>query len=118
MSIKDAQELKSLESRLAKLKAEKEQADKDYAAAAGKQSNLAAQIQTLRQQIETLKAAKQELIVTEHAIIRFMERAMGLDLGQIKEQILVASVKSANGKYPITNGLRAVVRDGSVVTVE
>lgn len=118
MSIKESQELKGLESRLTKLKAEKQAVDKEYAEICGRQSNLAAQIQNVNQAIQTLKNSRVELIVTEHAIIRYMERAMGLDLAQVKEQILTGVPKVGNGKFPLTCGLKAVVKDGSVVTVE
>jgi hypothetical protein len=49
-----------------------------------------------------------------------MERAMGLDLDQVKGKILdgdLATTRLSDGKYPICEGLRIVVRNGVVVSV-
>ncbi len=65
---------------------------------------------------------ERELIVSEHAKLRFIERVIGIDLTEIETRILTEDVKRmhgelGNGKFP--NGeCRVVVADNVVVTVE
>ena len=64
----------------------------------------------------------QDIIISEHAILRYIERAMGLNLEQIKQEILSDKVKAqiftlGSGKYPIGNKLKAVVKDNTIVTI-
>ena len=58
--------------------------------------------------------------VTEHALIRYMERFMGLDVEEMKKHILEQLPETTIGevKIPIENGgCVALVRDGDVVTI-
>jgi hypothetical protein len=61
--------------------------------------------------------------VTDHAVVRFLERALGVDTDELRAEILPVDVLKeiralGDGKYPIGRGLRIVVRAGEVVTVE
>ena len=60
--------------------------------------------------------------VSDHALIRYMERRMGLDFDKIREEILsidlqLAATMCGDGKYPIGDGMRAVIQNKVVVTV-
>jgi len=120
MSIKNAQELKQLQSRRTKLAAKlgtlkAESSEKNREVSVTK--NL---LSTMDSEIESLKGV--DLIVTEHAILRFLERAMSLDIAQIKDKILSSpTINNAsnmpNGKYPIGEGLKAVVKDNCIVSI-
>jgi hypothetical protein len=61
------------------------------------------------------------IVVTDHAVIRYMERAMGIDVDAVRAKILsdcgsrAAALPNANLAIP--GGLYAVVRDGAVVTI-
>ena len=76
-------------------------------------------VRSLKSRMEKIK--EKEIIVSEHAVLRFMERAMALDITQIENKILSNNCNAmramGNGKYPIGEGLKAVVRNGIVVTV-
>lgn len=76
----------------------------------------------IRKQIE--KISNSEIIVSEHAMLRFIERELGIDLNEIKTKILTDSIKEfyeklGNGTFPIENtGLKAVIKDNVVLTVK
>jgi hypothetical protein len=62
------------------------------------------------------------LLVSDHAMIRYMERVMGLDLEDLKAEIsnidMAAHAQLGDGNYPIKAiSARAVVKDGVIVTV-
>jgi len=60
--------------------------------------------------------------VTDHAIVRYLERYVGLDIESIKRAMLsggrdelIASMKT--GKVPISDGVKLVALKGTVITV-
>jgi hypothetical protein len=59
--------------------------------------------------------------VSDHAIVRYMERVAGMDVEKMKEQIAKSvspSVKAlGDGRYPCCEGIRAVVDNNVVVTM-
>lgn len=63
-----------------------------------------------------------DILVTEHALVRLMERVYMLPIKE-KEQELKDLLRpminfNRNGKFPIGSGHRAVVKDGIVITIE
>lgn len=63
-----------------------------------------------------------KIIVSEHAILRYLERTMGLDIKAIEKEILTDETLKqyrtlGNGKYPVENGCKAVIKDNVVITV-
>lgn len=80
-------------------------------------------INTINQRIANLSKNNEEIIVSEHAILRYIERVVGIDVDKIVEQILPEETKIyienlGNGNYPINDGeFRIVVKDRVVVTV-
>lgn len=63
-----------------------------------------------------------DILVTEHALVRLMERVYMLPIKE-KEQELKDMLRpmidfNRSGKFPIGNGCRAVVKDGIVITIE
>jgi len=114
--------LKSLETRLAESNA--------------KISNFESQIQevrkslkeerkrndSLKKEIEKLKHTSKELIISEHATLRYIERVLGIDISEIHKKMLPEYLGAAkiinNGKYGIGDNHRIVVKDNVVVTVE
>ena len=92
------------------------------------------EIQTVQKRIEILRDVSDNhmymlknkkcdcISVTDHAVIRYLERVMGVDIGAVKRKISGgAVVKCASaigdGRYPIEPGVKAVVRGGKVVTI-
>ena len=60
--------------------------------------------------------------VTDHALVRYLERVKGLDVEAIRAEILTDRNVAAfefvgQGKVPICRGAKAVVRDMTVITV-
>lgn len=120
MSIKDSQQLKQLQSRKAKLEveiAEREKEAREAQQGLSRAKNALAQVVS---EIESLK--ERELVVTDHAVLRYMERVMGFDIERIKADMLNEQTASlikrlGNGKYPIGSGAKIVVKDSAVVSV-
>lgn len=67
------------------------------------------------------KQKKQALEVTDHAVVRYIQRVKKVDVNSIKREILKGIVVPhktlGNGDYPIENK-RAIVRNGKVVTIK
>jgi hypothetical protein len=65
--------------------------------------------------------SKKEIIISEHAILRYVERVIGIDLEEIKEKIIPKNSrdtikKIGDGKYPIDSHT-IVIKNGVVVSV-
>ena len=63
-----------------------------------------------------------EPIITEHAYLRYLERAKGIDLNELTVEILSAKTIAAinllgSCKIPIGNGLVLIVRNRTVVSI-
>lgn len=62
------------------------------------------------------------IVVSEHAFVRFFERVLGHDLEEIKEQILPPDVMAlvqglGDGSYPVGTTHRVKIKNNTVVTV-
>jgi hypothetical protein len=71
--------------------------------------------------IEKLKRFSEKVIVSEHAILRYVERVMGIDLDEIKRKIAPDSLeeltqKLPSGRFPV-NGFAVRVKDRVVTTI-
>lgn len=67
-------------------------------------------------------ARKGELIVTEHAVVRYMERIKHLPMAEIKELIVPPETKAmierfGSGKFPAGGTHHVVVKNNMVLTV-
>ncbi|MDD3467011.1 MAG: hypothetical protein PHE67_07665 [Campylobacterales bacterium] len=89
----------------------------------GEQATLVSnQLQRVENDIKKLIASRSdELIVSEHAMLRYIQRVVGIPLEDIKAKIatpnLVNTVKTlGNGTYPI-DGFRVKIIGGVIVTV-
>lgn len=114
-------ELKSLETQLKKAEIEHE-ALKDQQRELSKKISLSSdKVTGLMQRIAAFKAVG-DLVVSEHAILRYLERMGIVDVGDLEKRIATEDIKKqvellGDGKYPL-GSLRAVVRNNTVVTVE
>ncbi len=59
-------------------------------------------IKSIISELESLQ--QKEIVITDHALVRYLERAMDIDM-------------LGNGKYPIKPGIRAVVKDRAVISI-
>ena len=120
MALKEKEELKKLQSLMVKqkseidlIKRERQLADERLAVA---QRNL--------KKIEEMKKLKNgnKIIVSEHAILRYLERTMELDIKAVEKEILTDETLKqyrtlGNGKYPVANGCKAIIKDNVVITI-
>jgi hypothetical protein len=85
--------------------------------------------QKLEGQLSLIANSKQELarlsqriVVSEHAILRYLERVRGIDLDDIKKEILPEHVEAqvrtlGNGTYPVGQTHKARVQNNVITTV-
>jgi len=121
MSAKNSQTLKQLQTRKAKLESTIADSKLTLEDAKSELNKYTSQLASVNNQINQLK--DKDIIISEHAILRYMERVMGVDMEAIKERVLTNTVKTmignmGNGKYPINGGGKAVVRNNTIITVE
>jgi chromosome segregation ATPase len=80
-----------------------------------------AKLSEVNKSIERLRRKTHGIIVTEHALLRYLERVMNLDMEDLKRDICGVDPSSlqleGNVTFPVGQTHRIVVRDNSVVTV-
>lgn len=122
MTVATAHELKGLETQLSKVRAEidvlKAEADRTRS-----RLNLANEHRVnLESRIRALQTETAEPKVSEHAILRWLERVDGVNLEEVKARILsgntATAIKFAKSGNVTTEGHKIVFRDYTVVTVE
>lgn len=82
------------------------------------------EVNKLKNQLSAIQKSKAGKIkVTEHAILRYLERVEELDIAAVEQQIVtpelieMTATLGGSGKYPI-NGFLVVMKKGVVVTIE
>jgi outer membrane protein TolC len=112
------QELKALQVRRAAASRELLQLRTEQRGLSVRTAALTAKLKDIEAQLD---AASQELTVSEHALLRFIERTTGVDLDalatEIREKVRPVVDKIGEGDIPIGHGLRAIVRNKCVVSV-
>ena len=73
-------------------------------------------------QIKQLKDRNIDPIVSEHALLRYIERVIGIDMDELRQKILTEEVKNfsrifGDGTFP-AEGFKVVVKDKKVVTIK
>lgn len=113
--------LKSLQSKVSRLK-EKYQILKEEITFKQKESNqIQQEIKKLELKIENFNNSK-DTIVSEHAILRYLERVKGLDIKAIEKEILSEEVLNLintlgpNGSYP-NNNFKVRLKNNIVTTI-
>lgn len=121
MAIKEKEELKKLQSLLTKQKSEVEMIEREKELVEERLDIATKRLNEMKKELNELKKNK-KMIVSEHAILRYLERILGLDLKVIENEILTDDVVKqykvlGNGKYPMGNGYKAVIKDNVVLTI-
>jgi len=117
----DHVELKALTSRKEQAERRLEALHKERAALDQKISGEQKDLGSIRSQIEKLTRKKKAVVVSEHAILRYLERVKGVDIEAAKKEILPAAVAGVaaelgTGEFPV--GTHSVkVKDSVVVTI-
>jgi hypothetical protein len=122
MSVTATHELKGLQTRLKQAEVDLEQAVQASKSSVQKEATARNAVRTLRNKIEQLQKSTSEPVVTEHAMLRYLERVHGLDLENIRQAILDESttkhIKFArSGKIKRDDGT-IVFQNNVVVTFE
>ena len=121
MAIKGKEELKKLNTLQVKLQSEIEAIKIEREILNNKLQNAERNLGKIREEIKKLKEGN-KIIVSEHAMLRYIERVLGIDLKEIERRILTDEVKEqykivGNGRFPINDEFRALIRDNVVVTI-
>lgn len=118
--------LKRLQTQRDQAKARLEQALEGQRDAAENLQRARGKLRRLDDEIANLAELSKDPIVTEHAQLRFLERIRGLDLRQVKEDILCPKVAEAiaklgsgsfPGQLPDGTWFMAKVKNRTVITV-
>ena len=88
------------------------------------QSNIASkrkQIKKHNKELTKLKQSSKDIIISEHAIVRYVERVLKIDMDKLSKEIIGEDLKNTvttlgNGTYPYKNHFIRVV-DNVIVTV-
>jgi len=113
--------LKEIRKMAEKLQSDLIYAEDELAQAKSKKLNIEKRISALREEQRKLNESKR-LDVSDHAIVQFERRVMGLDIEQMKEEILQGRpAQIPNGNYSMTHKsgkiYEIVVKNNVVVTV-
>jgi hypothetical protein len=115
-------ELKALQTRLREAEAEAEMHVEKARLANNAASEALKRRDKIKAAIREIEESAKEPIVSEHALLRYIERFMGVDLELVRRAILtenaVKMIKFAKSGKINTDGRRLVVKNGTVVTVE
>jgi hypothetical protein len=96
---------------------------KDQKAVQKKSAEKMKQVQDIKKKIKVLASPTlTDIVVTDHAIVRYLERVKGVDIEEIRRSIVTEKVKEmidtlGTGLFPINNEFRIKVQDKRVITV-
>jgi len=116
-NISKQNKLKHLESKLSDFNSKYDIIKRDYQEKQKELEQIKRQIKNIEQEINKLK--NDDLIISEHAILRYIERVLGIDIEEIKHKIVPNkdTIKNlGNGVFPINN-FKIKVKDNVVLTV-
>ena len=121
MASEKSSELKQLQTRVLSLRKELSSIETNISKNAEKRNNITERLQNYESKIDRL--LKKDPVVTEHAILRFLERYNNFDRDEAINQIMPEEVKEAimklgDGNYPVNNMFTIIVRNNQVVTVK
>jgi hypothetical protein len=73
--------------------------------------------------VESDLAKPVDIIISEHAILRYLERVQGMDMVElretIKEEFGLGAIAVKDGEYKLNvNGWRLVLKENTLVTIE
>ena len=115
-----ATSLKELKTRKSQLQTKLQLAQDEYAANGRVIRDLQNRLANIEHDIRSITTDPK---VSEHAILRYMEHVMGVDLNMFREEIMDAALRKTieqlgDGKYPIADNRGfAIVKNNVVVSV-
>ena len=120
MSVQSSHELKGLQTSKERIEAEIRNAQRDVRIYTDKLTQLQRQLEQITTQIQAL-SKDTEPVVSEHALLRWLERKRGIDLEQVKQEVLQGRVDTIKQlgtcRLHTPDGLTLIVKQGVVVTI-
>ena len=92
MRVKNSHELKQLQTRRDKLRIELGGIEGDQKELASRWKTVRKKLNSIEKQIQGLE--QREITISEHALLRYLERVKGINLDELREEILTDKVKS------------------------
>lgn len=120
MNHKNTEIRKQLEKRIETLNIEYDAKREEVSRIEKGLDHLAGEINRLKRNLEELKP--KAVRVSDHAVLRYLERKAGIDVEAIRKSILESDLPAmvgalgGSGKFPI-NGYQVVLKDYTVVTI-
>ncbi len=115
-------ELKALQVQITKAEAEHaslQQEQRDASIAADRASK---KLKALKQKLADHTQSSAVPIVSEHALLRYIERIHGIDIEEVRKRILTPTTIQAarvvkSGAFPLECGGRAVIKNNTIVSI-
>ncbi len=122
MGVKQRTEYKRLQVLLEKLEGELGALKKQKISIGQEIQDKNTQVTKVRNELKKLNKKSDNIIISEHAILRYLERVKKIDLELLCAEILTKEVienyqKLGDGKYPINDEYKVVIKDNVVLTV-
>lgn len=119
MSLTSSHMLKQLQSQKTKLEEELKVINAEVNRVRRQQKGLLSNLNTINQKIKNMMST--EVILTEHAILRYLERVKGVNMEDVKDTILDDDTKSkievlGSGKFP-KEGYTLVVKNNTIISI-
>jgi hypothetical protein len=113
-------QIASLRKRISKIDVEIEEIKDEQRRQSTQVNTLIDERKRMADMLEAMTPKK--LNVTDHALLRYVERVLGIDIEAIRNTIISEKVESlvaavGDAKVPIGDGVYAVVRNHNVVTI-
>jgi len=122
MRVKDGVKLKAqLQEQRNKLQVQQKLLNAEIHEKQQEATSLKSRISTLQKEIDKIKYNNtDEVIISDHAMLRYIERVLGIDIEELKRKIVPSDKLSAksimNGSYSFETH-KIVVKNNTVVTV-
>lgn len=112
-------DLKSLQVRKTKLEREIKELEREKNEVCQRLNEKKKQLSNVNSSVKRLQS---NVVITEHILLRYLERVKGINMEEIKKEILDDELKKqiltlGSGKFR-RNGFRLIVKNNSIVTVE
>lgn len=113
--------LKGLESQLHKAESEVALCKVELLSKQKEYDTLRKNLNIIKEKISKL-TSNTEIIISEHALLRYVERVLNIDIEEISNSILTDQFKTlvytlGDGKIPLNNDFTAIVKDNVVTTI-
>lgn len=79
-------------------------------------------LKELAEKIDLAERTQKEIFITDHAILRYLERVEGMDIDAIRKKITTEQVSKlihqlGNGVFPVNDVFKITVNDKKITTV-